>query len=115
MSTATKKEYINLLRERYEFTSRKQRQRILDELCTSLGYHRKHAIRLLNSTAAKEKTMSHSKRGRKNQYADPLILEVIIDILRATNLLAQKDSKPYCRYGCRTIISLSFQRLPCKN
>ncbi len=40
MSTATKKEYINLLRERYEFTSRKQRQRILDELCTTLGYHK---------------------------------------------------------------------------
>lgn len=93
MRNQSKKEYITLLRERYELASRKERELILDELCATLGYHRKHAIRLLNSASAKKKPQCLSKRGRKNQYDDPMILEVIIDIWRVTNLPCSKRLK----------------------
>ena len=93
MQNQSKKEYITLLRERYRFTCHKERKLILDELCTNLGYHRKHAIRLLNSTSAKGNPQHRSKRGPKHQYDDPLILEVILDIWRVTNLPCSKRLK----------------------
>lgn len=93
MRNASKKHYIELLRERYQLASRKERELILDELCATLGYHKKHAIRLLNATSTKKQPQSLSKRGRKHQYDDPMILEVLLDIWRVTNLPCSKRLK----------------------
>lgn len=45
---ATRRELIRVVRERYVGKSRREKSRILDEFVAVTGYHRKHALRLLN-------------------------------------------------------------------
>ncbi len=48
LSMATREELLEVLRERYQVACRKEKALILDEFQTLTGYHRKHAIRILN-------------------------------------------------------------------
>ena len=48
MSRASKRELLAAIRSRYELSSRTARGQILDELAAATGYHRKHAIQVLN-------------------------------------------------------------------
>jgi hypothetical protein len=50
MSRLSRREYGQQIYPRYQRASRAERQRILDEFCANCGYHRKHAIRLLNGS-----------------------------------------------------------------
>jgi hypothetical protein len=59
-----KKEYLEQIRERYRRASREYKKRILDEFCEVCGYHRKHAIRLLNQDRRRRK----KKPGREPAY-----------------------------------------------
>src|SRR6266851_4870836 len=51
VSARTKGEYVQAIYQRYRHAGRPEKRRILDEFCQVAGYHRKHAIRLLNSPA----------------------------------------------------------------
>jgi len=51
VSARSKGEYVQAIYQRYRYAGRPEKQRILDEFCQVAGYHRKHAIRLLNSPA----------------------------------------------------------------
>ena len=51
MSTRAKGEYVQAIYQRYRQARRPEKRRILDEFCQVAGYHRKHAIRLLNGPA----------------------------------------------------------------
>ncbi len=44
-------ELVRALRERYSGSTRRERSRMLDEFVKLSGYHRKHAIRILNTSA----------------------------------------------------------------
>ncbi len=68
MSNESKKEYITLLFACYRNSSKKERSRILDEICRNLQIHRKSAIRLFGSIS-KEK----NKKGRKKVYSFEVI------------------------------------------
>jgi len=57
-------EYTERIRERYRRAGKEYKQRILDEFCKVCGYHRKHAIRLLNQDRRRRK----KKPGRVSQY-----------------------------------------------
>ena len=97
MRTLSKDEHIAQFRDRYLYALRAGRQIILDEICDMFDYHRKYAIRLLN---AKEQPLSKRKpaqRGRKPLYSDPMILEVLTDIWKATNLPCAKRLKAILR------------------
>ena len=48
MQTMTGAEQLERMRERYQTRGQAGKARMLDELCQEYGYHRKHAIRLLN-------------------------------------------------------------------
>ncbi len=48
ISMATRKELLRAVRERYAGKGRVAKSRILDEFVAVTGYHRKHALRLLN-------------------------------------------------------------------
>jgi len=48
MSRRAKWEYLCAIYARYQRASRVEKARILDECCQVCGYHRKHALRLLN-------------------------------------------------------------------
>jgi hypothetical protein len=51
MSARTKREYVQAIAPRYRRARRPEKRQILDEFCQVVGYHRKHAIRLLNQAA----------------------------------------------------------------
>jgi len=50
---ATRKELIEGVGQRYRTSSDKDKPKILEEFVRLTGYHRKHAIRVLNGSAAK--------------------------------------------------------------
>lgn len=51
MSAHAKREYVQAIYQRYRQARRPEKRQILDEFCQVAGYHRKHAIRLLNHPA----------------------------------------------------------------
>ncbi len=51
VSARAKREYVHVIHQRYRAARRPEKRRILDEFCQVAGYHRKHAIRLLNGPA----------------------------------------------------------------
>ena len=48
MSARAKREYVQAIYQRYRQVRRPEKRQILNEFCQVAGYHRKHAIRLLN-------------------------------------------------------------------
>jgi len=64
MVQTSKEEYKERIRERYRRAGKEYKKRILDEFCEVCGYHRKHAIRLLNQDRRREK----KKPGRAAEY-----------------------------------------------
>jgi len=92
MSPQSKREYIEAVFLRYKHAARTNKSRILDEFCDTLGYHRKHAIRLLRKykrfTRPKPKT-----RGPKPVYHKETILKVLKKIWLAANLPCSKRLK----------------------
>ena len=92
MSPRSKKEYIEAVFLRYKKASRPQKKVILDEFCRTLGYHRKHAIRVLRTfkrfTAPKPR-----KRGRHPLYQREEILKPLKQIWLAANLPCSKRLK----------------------
>jgi hypothetical protein len=90
MGTATKYEILASIRSRYRSSSKKEKKKILDEFCATCKYNRKYAVRLLNSPITPRVSKNLSKRGRKRQYSNPVILKVLRDIWVATNLPCSK-------------------------
>ncbi|WP_158618555.1 integrase [Legionella sp. km535] len=67
--------YLKNLSKRYKAASKREKGSILQELCEASGYHKKHAIRLLNTAPKRPKRKM--KTGRPNvypeeQYQEPL-------------------------------------------
>lgn len=75
MVQQSKREYLAAIVKRYVGAGRRYKQKILDEFCEICGYHRKHAIRLLNRRQDRPKR----KPGRPSKYgkAERRVLEVI--------------------------------------
>jgi len=75
MVQQSKREYLAAILKRYLGAGRLYKQRILDEFCKICGYHRKHAIRLLNGRTGPRRR----KPGRPPRYgeAERKALEVI--------------------------------------
>jgi hypothetical protein len=93
MSPRSKKEYIETIVDRYKKATRKQKTLILDEFCSTLQCHRKHAIRTLKNFKRFRKTKNH-KRGRKPLYTHPSILKPLKKIWLTANLPCSKRLKP---------------------
>jgi len=90
MSTATKYEILASIRSRYLSSSKKEKKKILDEFCATCKYNRKYTVRLLNHKTIPKLYKNLSKRGRKKQYNNPVILKVLRDIWVTTNLPCSK-------------------------
>ena len=74
MSPQSKKEYRVAIVKRYKQGPKDQKSLILDEFCAAIGYHRKHAIRLLRGF--KRFTKPQPKpRGPRPFYDSPRALK----------------------------------------
>ena len=64
ISPQARQELVTAVAERYQRSTPAERGRILDEFVALTGYHRKHAIRVLNGSSA----MPAVRRGRRSVY-----------------------------------------------
>lgn len=81
--------YLDNVIKKYQKANRREKSTILEELCAVSGYHKKHAIRLLNRRK-QHKNETKSKRGRKERYSMELYLEPLKHIWLATDQLCGK-------------------------
>ena len=90
MSPKTKQEYTAIIAKRYKKAKNVQSKKIiLDEYCKTTGYHRKHAIRKLNSYKFFIKP-KRKKPGKESKYNNPRILEPLKNIRLKANLPCSK-------------------------
>ena len=87
MSNNSRKEYRKAIQKRYRIADKNTKKMILDEFTEVCGYHRKYAIRVLNSPIHKRRK---KKPGRPKQYRDPMLLKVLTDLWRIQNLPCSK-------------------------
>ena len=73
VSARAKREYVQAIYQRYRDAGRPEKRRILDEFCQVVGYHRKHAIRVLNGPAP---GVTRSPRRRAPTYG-PAVIEAL--------------------------------------
>lgn len=91
MSQKSKRELIETIRPRYLKAHKSGKERILDELVASTGYHRKYAIRVLKH-GLKPKTLQ--KKGRRKLYQG----EVVVALTRIWEIcgrICSKRLKPF--------------------
>jgi len=86
--------YLDNMSKKYRIANRRQKGVILGEMCSISGYHKKHAIRLLNQ---RKKRLSQAKvvetRGRPEQYSATVYLEPLKQIWLSTDQLCGKRLK----------------------
>jgi hypothetical protein len=84
--------YLEQIRKRYKKAKRVEKSLILEELCSISGYHKKHAIRLLNQNK-KSKKRTGANRGRPCCYPAKDYLEPLKRIWLTTDQLCGKRLK----------------------
>lgn len=90
MSQCSKRELLATLRPRYSSSSKAEKQRILDELVATLGYHRKYAIQLLGQKSPRRPT---AKRVRSRKYTIEVVV-VLEKLWRVANCIAARRLIP---------------------
>ena len=92
MSPGARMECLETVYLRYKKASLPEKTLILNEFCVTCGYHRKHAIRLLNNFKRFTKPR-HKKRGAPSIYNKPSITEPLKRIWLAANIPCSKRMK----------------------
>jgi len=86
---SAKKELIEILRKRYQVSSKEEKTRILDEFTELTGFHRKHAVRLLGSHP-----LNHEpKQGHGRRIYDEAVREALIITWEAGDRICGKRLK----------------------
>ena len=78
--------YLDNVRNKYKKARGKEKGEIIAELCAISGYHKKHAIRLLNKSNRRDKVIKES-RGRPKIYQEKIFLGPLKQIWLATDQL----------------------------
>lgn len=91
MSQRSKKELTEVVRGRYLKASKKKKIQILNEFVAATGYHRKHAIRLLNHGTAPRLL---KKKGRPKKYTGEVV-QALIEIWEICGRICSKRLQPY--------------------
>src|SRR6516162_5782303 len=68
ISMRTRREVVSAVAKRYGSTDRSTKGRILDELCATMGWHRKHAVRALRQRGPFTEEAVEAARERKRRY-----------------------------------------------
>ncbi|WP_018240403.1 DDE-type integrase/transposase/recombinase [Ensifer sp. BR816] len=90
ISMATRSELVEAIVDRYRRARRDDKGRVLDEFVAVTGYHRKHAIRVLNRREMKPS----SGKGRHLLRYENDVREALIVLWEASERLCSKRLKP---------------------
>ncbi len=85
---ATRDELLRVLRPRYRTARNREKGRILDEFVAVSGYHRKHAIRLLNQAADSEREERQVRR-----IYDEAVRQAVVVLWEASDRMCGKRLK----------------------
>lgn len=89
VSMATRKELIEAVGARYRGADASERTKILDEFVAVTGYHRKHAIRVLSTSA-----QARMERVPRNRLYDEAVRQALIVLWEAGDRVCGKRLKP---------------------
>ncbi len=89
MDVKARRELVRVVAERYQHAARRDKRRILDQFVAVTGYHRKHSIRLLNSTAE----LAAPRRPRRFRVYDEAVKEALIVLWEASDRICGKRLK----------------------
>src|SRR3954452_2305607 len=89
ISMGARREVVSAVMERYRVAGRREKGRILDELCATTGWHRKHAVRALR---AKAQPVTEPKP-RKRRYG-AAIKDALVALWEASDRVCGKRLKP---------------------
>ena len=89
ISPSTREELVLAISERYRVAARAEKRTILDEFVAITGYHRKHAVRVLNSEAS----AAEAKRSRLRLY-DEAVRVALVTLWEASDRVCGKRLKP---------------------
>jgi len=93
MSPQSKREYLLSIWLRYQKANRKEKTKILDELCATCHYNRKYAIRRLLSLKNPEKLRTRKRSGPKSKYRIPVLMDCLKQIWITASLPCGKRLK----------------------
>lgn len=87
-----KREYLDEMRQRYrKARSRREKSQLLDEICATCGFHRKHVLRALRKGA--QRPVGQRRRGPAPTYAGKELVRPLKIIWRAANWPCSKRLK----------------------
>jgi hypothetical protein len=89
ISLAARREVTAAVAERYRAAGRREKGRILDELCATTGWHRKHAVRALRTKAP----LFPQAKARERRYG-AAITDALIALWEASDRVCGKRLKP---------------------
>jgi hypothetical protein len=90
ITAGAQRELVRALRERYRAGTRDEKARILDEFGSVSGYHRKHAIRVLNSSVNSE----HDRSLSRPRLYDEGVRQALIVLWEASDRVCGKRLRP---------------------
>jgi hypothetical protein len=68
ISMGARREVLAAVADRYRAASRREKGRMLDELCATTGWHRKHAVRALSASRSRGPVEERAARQRGRKY-----------------------------------------------
>jgi hypothetical protein len=68
ISMSARREVLAAVADRYRAAGQREKGRILDELCATTGWHRKHAVRVLSAKGSKAPAEGTASRRRRCKY-----------------------------------------------
>ena len=83
-----RREVLAVVAERYRATGRREKGRILDELCATTGWHRKHALRALSRSGSNTLAEGRAARQRGRKY--DAIKDALIALWEASDRVCGK-------------------------
>ena len=88
ISMYTRRELVEALRRRYAEASKKEKTRILDEFTSVVGYHRKHAVRLLGHGE-----VCVGRKGYGRRIYDDAVRDALVVVWEASDRICGKRLK----------------------